>query len=221
VTTRARLRTLAAASGIIGPALLVVYFAAPAVAGWPYAGASPDHLVTFARSHQLLFYAGGWLQATGSLLCIVFFLCILQLCGCWGRLAGSITLVGAAVLLGVVVIEAALLEAAPGAAQAGDMATVATSFALSNGVFVRIFPLAPAPLVFLGTGMMLRSSDLLPRPFAVSAFVIAGLFEVSGLAAVFSSLGVFLAIAMSIVQALWIVVTGVALAFARLPAESD
>jgi hypothetical protein len=45
----------------------------------------------------------------------------------------------------VVVIEAALLEAVPMAAANGDQAIVATAFALSNGVFARIFPLAPAP----------------------------------------------------------------------------
>lgn len=55
-----------AAAGIVGPQLLTAYFTAPALAGWPYSGASPEALTAYARSHSLLFYAGGWLQATGA-----------------------------------------------------------------------------------------------------------------------------------------------------------
>jgi hypothetical protein len=46
-------------AGIAGPLLLMIYFVAPAVSGWPYAGASPDDLIRYARAHELLFYAGG------------------------------------------------------------------------------------------------------------------------------------------------------------------
>lgn len=54
-----------------------------------------------------------WLQVTGALLSIVFFLVLLQLSDARARLAGLVTVVGAALLLAVVVIEAALLEAVP------------------------------------------------------------------------------------------------------------
>jgi len=195
--------------------LLLVYFTVPALAGWPYAGASPQGLIAYAKAHELLFYAGGWLQATGALLSVVFFLALLQLAGCWGRLAGSLTLVGGALLLAVVVLEAAFLEAVPAAAAAGDSATVATTFALSNGVFARIFPLAPAPLVFMGAAMMLASSHVLPRFFATSAFALAGLFVLSGIAAIFGSPGLIFAIALSIVEAIWIASAGVALLVSR------
>jgi len=200
--------------------LLLVYFTVPALAGWPYAGASPQGLIAYAKAHELLFYAGGWLQATGALLSVVFFLALLQLAGCWGRLAGSLTLVGGALLLAVVVLEAAFLEAVPAAAAAGDSATVATTFALSNGVFARIFPLAPAPLVFMGAAMMLASSHVLPRFFATSAFALAGLFVLSGIAAIFGSPGLIFAIALSIVEAMWIASAGVALLVSR-PNNTD
>lgn len=200
---------------------LVVYFTIPALTGWPYAGASPEALIAYAKAHELLFYAGGWLQATGALLSIVFFLALLQLAGCWGRLAGSLTLVGGALLLAVVVLEAVFLEAVPAAAEAGDSATVATTFALSNGVFARIFPLAPAPLLFMGAAMMLASSHVLPRFFATSAFAVAGLFLLSGIAAIFSSLGLIFAIVMSIVEAIWIGSAGVALLVIRPNSADD
>jgi uncharacterized membrane protein YuzA (DUF378 family) len=207
-----RLRRLGAAAGIAGPLLLAIYFTAPAVTNWPYAGASPDVLIRYARDHQLLFFAGGWLQGTGSLLSVIFLLTLLQLSGARHQIAGALTIVGCGVLLALVVVEAALLEAVPIAARAGDSATVATTFALSNGVFARIFPLAPAPLVFVGIGLALTSSDLLPRLFGQSALVIAALFEIAGLAAVFSIVGLILAIVMSIVEALWLLGAAVALA---------
>ncbi len=207
-----RLRGLGIATGILGPILLTVYFTAPALAGWPYAGAPPDELIRYARSHELLFYAGGWLQASGALLSVLFFLVLLQLSGDRGHFEGRVTIVGAALLLSVVVIEAALLEAVPMAAQAGDRATTATSFALSNGVFARIFPLAPAPLLFAGIGFTLLRSTVLHRGFALSALAVALLFEASGIAAVFGTAGLIFAIAMSVVEAIWILAAAVGLA---------
>jgi len=143
----------------------------------------------------------------------VFFLVLLQLSGARGTLAGSVTLTGCALLLSVVVIEAALLEAVPIAAANGDKATVATAFALSNGVFSRIFPLAPAPLVFAGIGFALSQTSLLPRVFARAAVLVSGLFLIAGLAAVFSTAGQTLAIVMSLLEAVWI--AAAAIAFAR------
>jgi hypothetical protein len=214
-----RLRILAALAGITGPVLLAVYFITPALIGWPDAGASPGKLIAYATAHRLLFYGGGWLQATGALLSIVFFLVLLQLSGARGTLAGSATLVGCALLLSVVAIEAALLEAVPMAAANGDQATVATAFALSNGVFARIFPLAPAPLVFAGIGFALSGTSVLPRVFARTAVLIAGLFLIAGLAAVFAPAGLILAIVMSVVEAVWIAAAAIAFARRRFSVE--
>ncbi|MDT0466862.1 hypothetical protein RM764_28300 [Streptomyces sp. DSM 41699] len=125
-------------------------------------------------------------------------------------MAGLVTLVGCAVLLAVVLIEAALLEAVPAAAHAKDAATVATAFALSNGVFARIFPLAPAPLLFIGIGYALRPSVLHKR-YANSAKVVAALFVVAGIAAIFGTPGLIFAIVMSVVQAIWILTAAIGL----------
>jgi hypothetical protein len=48
--------------------LLAAYFIAPALTNWPYAAESPGKLTAYATAHHLLFYVGGWLQATGALL---------------------------------------------------------------------------------------------------------------------------------------------------------
>jgi hypothetical protein len=208
-----RLRVLAVLAGITGPVLLAAYFFAPALVGWPYAAESPGKLTAYATAHRLLFYGGGWLQATGALLSIVFLLVLLQLSGARGTLAGSATLIGCALLLSVVLIEAELLEAVPAAAAAGNQATVATTFALSNGVFARIFPLAPAPMVFAGIGFALYGTSILPRVFARTALLISALFLIAGLAAVFGTPGLILATAMSVSEAVWI--PAAAIAFAR------
>jgi hypothetical protein len=213
------MRRWGATAGILGPVLLVIYFATPAFVHWPYAGANPTDLTAYANTHASLFYVGGWLQVTGAALSVLFFLVLLQLSGARARLAGALTLVGSALLLSVVTVEAALLEAVPGAAAAGDQATVATTFALSNGVFARIFPLAPAPLLFAGVGLALRCAQVLPRFYARSALVVAGLFVLSGIAANFGTPGLIFAIAMSGVQAIWIAAAAITLAVSR-PADA-
>lgn len=200
-------------AGVTGPVLLAAYFIIPAFISWPSAAESPGKLAAYATAHRLVFYLGGWLQATGALLSVVFLLVLLQCSGARRTLAGAAALTGCALLLSVVVIEAALLEAVPMAAANGDQATVATAFALSNGVFVRIYPLAPAPLVFAGIGFALSRTGILPRVFARTAVLISGLFLIAGLAAVFGTAGLIFATVMSVAEAVWILAA--AIAFAR------
>jgi hypothetical protein len=208
------LRKLGVACGIIGPLLLTMYFATPAFVSWPTAGVPPDQLMQYARAHEVIFYLGAWLQATGALLCVVFFLVLVQLAGAQRYLAGLITIVAVALLLTVVVIEAAMLVAVPFGADNNDVATVAATFALSNGVFVRVFPLAPATAVFAGVAAVLFRSHVLAVGFAWAALAIAALFELAGIAAIFSAAGLILAILLSIAQEAWIVAAAVGLGLA-------
>ena len=208
------LRKLGVVCGIIGPLLLTMYFATPAFVSWPTAGAPPDQLMQYAKTHEAVFYLGAWLQATGALLCVVFFLVLVQLAGAQRYLAGLFTIVAVALLLTVVVIEAAMLVAVPFGAASNDTATVATTFALSNGVFVRVFALAPAPAVFAGLAAVLLRSHVLARGFAWTALAVAVLFELAGITAIFSTAGLTLAIVMSIAQELWIIAAAVGLGVA-------
>ncbi len=208
-----RLRMLGALAGIIGSLLLIFYFITPVLLGnWPSAGESPGKLAAYATAHRTLFYLGGWLQGTGALLSVVFLLVLLQRTGARRTLAGSATLIGCAVLLSVVAVEAAMLVAVPVAAAKGDHATVATGFELASGVFVRIYPLIPAPLVFAGIGFALSGTSVLPPVFARAAVLISALFLVSGLAAVFGAAGLVFATVMSVVEAIWIPAAAIAFA---------
>src|SRR5215475_5447282 len=74
-----RMRVLGAWAGIIGPVLLAAYFSMPALFHLPSASASSGTLIAYANAHRTLFYLGGWLQVTGALLSILFFLLLLQM----------------------------------------------------------------------------------------------------------------------------------------------
>ena len=200
----------AAALGLIGPGLLAAYFAAPAFLDWPYAGLPPIQLAQYALTHQQFFFAGAWLQVTGATLSVLFFVSLVDCAGAFLRPSGAAVILASALLLAVVVVEAAFLVAVPVAAGDNDLATVATSFAFSNGVFARVFPLAPAPLVFLSLGAVLRDSTVLPRAFVWTAFLIAGLFETASIVAIFAAVGSYAAIALSVLQEFWIVGAAVA-----------
>lgn len=204
-------RTAAAACGILGPVFLVIYFAAPAAASWPYAGASPERLIAYAAANAWLFYAGAWFQATGTLLSVIFFLALADAARALPTFWGSVLLITAGSLLAVVLVEAAFLVAVPIAAEAGDKATVATSFALSNGVFARVFPLAPASGSYIALGAVLLRTNVLPRTLAQAALGLGVAFELAGLLAIFTSIGLVAAIALSVIQVLWIVASALAL----------
>ena len=212
-------RRIGSLCGIAGAIALAIYFGAPALLGWPFAGGSAAELAAYARSHEILFYAGAWLQGTGALLSTVFIRALLRLARATTTLPGLVTLVGTAVLLATVAIEAAFLVAVPIAAAAGDDATVQTAFAMSNGVFVRIFPLAPASATLIGLGMVLRGTHVLDRRFGWLALGLGVAFEVAGLAAVFSPVGLVLGIALSIGQDVWVVAAAIALGVPILKAS--
>src|SRR5215467_3223408 len=203
------MRRLAGGCGIAGPLLLVAYFAAPALFDWPYAGSTPEHLVAYSSAHQSLFYAGAWLQSTGTLLCVVFFLSLVRLAGASARMAGMLTMVASAVLLAVVLVEGAFLIAVPVAASAGDLTAVSTTFELSNGVFLRVFPLAPATATYAALGLVVLGSGVLHRGFAYTAIGLAAAFELAGIAAIVSSGALIVLAALSAAQALWIAAAAV------------
>jgi hypothetical protein len=205
------LRITAAVSGIAGPVALAVYFAAPAFTNWPYAGAPAARLTSYANSHQTLFFAGAWFQVTGTLLSLIFFLAIVHLARAATRLPGLMVIVASAALLGLVLVEAALLMEVPLAAANGDSATVMTTFGLSNGGFARVFPLAPASATYLGLGAVVLGSGVLHRWFGYAAVGLGVAFELAGILALFSLVGLILAIVLSVVQEFWIIGAAVAL----------
>lgn len=202
---------LTAASGVAGTFALAAYFAAPAFLGWPFAGASAARLSAYALDHQALFYAGAWLQTTGTLLSVIFFLALVRMTGAARGLPATLVIVTATSLLSIVLVESAFMVAVPMAASAGDIATVATTFALSNGVFVRVFPLAPSSATYIALGLALLSPGPLRKGFGYAAIAIGAMFELGGIVAIFSSLAVVILAVLAAGQALWVAAAAVAL----------
>jgi hypothetical protein len=201
-------------AGVLGAIALGLYFVAPALVAWPYGGASPAVVAAYADAHAALFFGGAWLQVTGTLLCAVLILTLVRQSGAGSDLLGMVTVMATAVLLATVVIEAAFLIAVPVAAGSGDSATAASMFTLSNGVFLRVFPLAPASATLIGLGLILRPSNLLGPSLATIALGLGIAFEVAGIAAIFVPAAIAVVGILSAVQGLWFVAAGIRLATA-------
>jgi hypothetical protein len=216
VTSRlSALRVVGAASGVLGSLALAVYFNGTSLVGWPQPGASPSAIASFAGAHQLLFFGGAWLQVTGSALCVVFFLALVRATCATDTLPGLVTIVAAAALLSTAAIEAVMTVAVPMAAAGNDLATVSTAFALTNGVFVRVFPMAPASGVLVGLGAVVIRSRVMPRGFAYVALGLGLAFEFAGLLATVSGTGVAAVVLLSIVQDVWVLAAALAFGLSR------
>ena len=177
-----------ALSGILGLLFLGLYFGVGAAIGLASLppGASATQVLHVATQYHDVWLLGAWLQATGSLLSVIFFLGLVQLAGAATRLSGMLTLLGSAVLLGVVLIEGVFTIDLAQAAADGHHATAISSFDLMT-VFAHIYPIVPAPLIFLALGTILLGSSLLPRIFAYLALALGCLYAVVGLVGLFTS----------------------------------
>jgi hypothetical protein len=196
-------------SGLLGVVLLGLYFGVGFSVG--LAQLPPDapasQVVDLATRYHDLWFLGTWLQATGSMLSVLFFLALVQRAGAVTRLAGLLTLLGSATLLAVVLIEGVFTLDLAQAAANGRTVTSLTSFDLMT-VFSHIYPLAPAPLIFLGLGPILLGSRVLPRALGYLALALGGLFEIVGL------LGLFTTPALTLIplalQSLWLLAAAIA-----------
>ena len=203
-------RVLIALSGILGTVLLGLYFGVGFSTGLAQlsSAATQTQVVSVATQYHTLWYSGTWLQATGSLLSVVFFLALVQKSGATARLAGLLTTVGSAVLLAVVLIEGVFTIDLAQAAANGHLETSLTSFDLMT-VFTYIYPIVPAPVIFLGLGTILLGSRLLPRVFGFLAFGLGIAFAIVGLIALFTT--AILSIVVLSLQALWVLAAAITL----------
>jgi hypothetical protein len=200
----ASIRVGAAACGLVGVIALGIYFgAAPPL---PPLNAGATQVADAGMHDHGILFLGAWLQATGTLLCVVFFIALVQLAGGVRRLSGLLTVVGAGTLLAVSVIEGAFTIDWAQAAANGHPAAALSSYDVMT-VFVHVFPVAPAPLVYLSLGAVLLGADVLPRLFGHLALLLGAAFAVVGLS------GLYIAPLLTVVvvgsQSLWILAAAV------------
>lgn len=206
--------TLIALCGIFGPLLLSAYFGVGFALGLAQlpASATLAQVLQVATQYQSMWFLGTWLQATGSLLSVIFFLALVHRAGAAGRLAGMLTMLGSAVLLAVVLIEGVFTMDLAQAAANGHQVTSLTSFDLMT-VFTHIYPIVPAPLIFLALGTVLLGSPLLPRIFGSLAVGLGVAFEVVGLVCLF--VVPWLALVVLSFQTLWTLAAAITLLVSR------
>jgi hypothetical protein len=201
-------RILIALCGILGTLLLGMYFGVGFSIG--LAQLPPDatmaQVVSVATQYHNLWFLGTWLQAAGSLLSVVFFLALVQRAGATTRLAGLLTSLGSAVLLAVVLIEGVFTLDLAQAAVNGHLVTSLTSFDIMT-VFTYIYPIVPAPVIFLSLGTILLGSQLLPRVFGYLALALGIAFAIVGLVALFTT--PILTIVVLSLQALWVLAAAI------------
>jgi hypothetical protein len=172
-----------------------------------------QQISAFATHYSLLLMVGAGLQVTGALLACVFFLGLIHLAHGMGRLAGLVALFGTATLLATALIEAVLGMATPIATSSGHPEAAVVCW-IVQGVFIHVFPIGPAPIVFLAIGALLvspSSAIVLPRALGYLALALGSAFEVVGLLGLLVPAATAAIIVLLIAQEVWIAAASIVL----------
>jgi hypothetical protein len=149
----------------------------------PPAGASGAEVTAFGQQHHEAILWGSWLQAVGPALIVVFALAIVFLAGATTRLAGWMTLFGAAALMTVSLIE---ITGYIGVLQTSPATMGLTSLAIIHSV-QHLYFIVAAPAVFLPLGLVIVGSLVLPRILGYLALVLAAGYVLAGVFTLFDS----------------------------------
>jgi hypothetical protein len=163
----------AAVSGLTGTCMIGISFA---INTGPPAGASDAQLTAFGQQHYDAIAWGAWLQAVGPALIAVFALAIVVLVGATARLAGWMTLFGAATLMTVSLVE---ITGYLGTLHTSPATMAQTSLALIHSV-QHLYFIVAAPAVFLPLGLVILGSAVLPRILGYLALVLAAGYALAG-----------------------------------------
>src|SRR6516225_8373237 len=163
----------AAVSGLAGTCLLIVSFA---INPGPPAGASGAQMTAFGQQHYDAILWGAWLQAVGPVFIVVFAFTIVVAAGATVRLAGWMTLFGAATLMTVSLAE---IVGYIGALHASPATMAEISHALISAV-QHLYFIVAAPALWLPLGLVVLGSAVLPRILGYLALVLAAGYALAG-----------------------------------------
>ena len=186
----------AAVSGLAGTCMIGISFA---INTGPPAGASAAQLTAFGQQHHDAILWGAWLQAVGPVLIAVFAFAIVVLAGATARLAGWMTLFGAATLMTVSLIE---ITGYIGTQQTSPATMGLTSLALIYSV-QHLYFIVAAPAVWLPLGLVILGSGVLPRILGYLALVLFAVFALAGVFTLLDSTVPSVVQIFGSVQALW------------------
>jgi len=147
----------------------------------PPAGTSGARLTAFLQQHHDTILWGAWLQAVGPALIALFALAIVFLAGATVRLAGWMTLFGAATLMTVSLVE---IVGYIGALHTSPATMAEISYALIHSV-QHLYFIVAAPAVWLPLGLVILGSHVLPRILGYLALVLAAGYVLAGVFTLF------------------------------------
>jgi hypothetical protein len=195
---------LGGVAGIAGVVLLIVSFA---INNAPPANATSAELLKFGQQNYANILWEAWMQALGPVLIVFFALSLVHLAGATHRLAGWMTLFGATVLMTVSLIEITFYISA---LHADPAIMPFISLNLISAVQHLYFMIA-APVLFLPLGIVLLSSQVLPRVFGYLAILLAIVFESLGMIFLLTLTLPAVVTAVAGIQALWWMAAAIAL----------
>ncbi len=188
-------RILTALCGILGVIMLIPSFL---INPGPPPNPTVAQLIAFGNQYHNSILIGAWIQAVSPFLIILFAIAIVHLAGATTRLMGWMTMFGGSILVMTSLVEVTFYLSAVN----GNPATTALiSLDLISAV-QHVFSMVAAPAVFLPLGIVILSSRVLPHVFGYLAFVLAGIFAILGIVALFSPIQSVVNILAS-VQGLW------------------
>lgn len=154
-------------------------------------------LAVFLASHTLIMIAA-WLQAVGTVLCVVFALALIHLANATGRFSGWLTLGGGVLLVMTNLVEVAFFFSA---ATGGQPTIELISLDLINATHRLLFVVA-VPAIFFPLGYIIVRSRVVAPALGYSAMGLACVFVALGAIDLFIALPVVDDIARSL-EVLW------------------
>ena len=171
---------LAAISGMLGVIMLGLSFSLNV--GPPSDATTNAQLIAFGHQSFALILWGAWLQAIGPVFIVLFAFRIVSLAGATTRIAGWMTLLGASILMTVSLVEivfyiSALYDTPP------TMALI--SYELIHAV-QHLYFIVASPAFFVPLGVVILSSDVLPRLLGYLALLLGAAFAIAGVVTLLS-----------------------------------
>jgi len=173
-TSTRRFCILSGLSGVAGVTMLIVSFA---INSGPPPDPGSAELLKFGQQHSASILWGAWLQAVGPVLIVLLAFALVHLAGATQKLSGWMTFFGATVLMMVSLIEITFYI---GALNPEPAVMPSISLRLIYSAQHLYFVVA-APSLFLPLGIVLLSSQVLPRVFGYLALFLAASFSVLGI----------------------------------------
>lgn len=197
---------LSALSCILGVAMIIISFV---INPGPPPNATGAQLATFGKLYHNAILLGGWLQAVGPLLIVLFAFAIVHLAGAAPRFAGRVATLGGMLLMMVTLTEVTFFFAA---ANSGNLITAQISISLVSAV-QHLYAIVAAPALILPLGVIILSSHVLPRFLGYCALVIGSLYAISGLVYLFTPSVNEIAIlsVLQFIEELWFPITAITL----------